>query len=138
MKDDGLENEDPGPFSPGAGGKSGLDAGLLEERPASPAILDRDLREEEAAVFAPLDDQAVFSHLDRPGIGDLAERGENRNLDFEGLELTGLDRRKPGVLDGRKDGGLDDGSTEGGRGLDEADAAPELSVLSESDESPSF
>jgi len=51
-KNEGFENEDLSPLFPGVGGEACFETGLIEESPAVPSVLDRNLGKEEALVVS--------------------------------------------------------------------------------------
>ena len=82
---------------PGVRGESGFDTRMIEERIAVPSVLARDLRQQQSAVRALLDNQpmtADFDFLDRL---DLALGREHRDLDVDVVEFLRRDRVEPRI-----------------------------------------
>jgi len=63
----GGERLEGGSLLPGVGREAGFAAGLLKEGQAIPAVLDRNLGQEEAAVQAEADHQTMPADLDLIG-----------------------------------------------------------------------
>jgi len=66
----GLEDLDPGPFSPRVSGEAGFEAAVTEECFPVPAVLGRNLGQEKAALEPLGNDDPVPSDLDLRGLLD--------------------------------------------------------------------
>ena len=80
-----AEEVDSG-LAPRVRGETRLAAGVGEEGLAVPAVLHRDLRQQDAAPAPVADEEAVPSHLDVLG-ADRLERAEGGDLDRQPREL---------------------------------------------------
>ena len=70
-------------FLPGIGWEPGLLARVLQKGLPVPSIFRCDLGQKKAGIPSLLDVDPVFSDLDLIDIGDLPERGQDRDLDLQ-------------------------------------------------------
>ena len=115
---------------PGVGREAGLAAGMREKLQAIPAPFGRDLRQQQTASLALLDDEPVASDDDRAGIAriDLFERSEHRDLDLQVVELRRAHRLEPRIFAGGADRAARDLLGQWTTALERPDAAAQLSL----------
>ena len=127
----GDEPEDAGAGAPRVARQAGLHAGLREERVGVPLPFDGDLRQQQPAPEAPLDDQAVAADDDPGWVGRIhgLERPEHGDLEIDQAELGQPERREARVLEGGRRRHARDRLGHRAVGLERADAAAQLTAL---------
>ena len=103
---------------------------MREKLEAIPAPFGRDLRQQQTASLALLDDEPVASDDDRAGIAriDLFERSEHRDLDLQVVELRRAHRLEPRIFAGGADRAARDLLGQWTTALERPDAAAQLSL----------
>src|SRR5438132_4438531 len=111
--------------SPGPRREARLPARLVEELPAVPGALGRDLRQQQTSAAVASDDQAMHSDLDRVRC-HLTQVAEHGDMEAKTGKLGRRDGMEAAVVDGRGHGHPCDGLVEAIQGLRHADASAEL------------
>ena len=130
----GLEPPHARAFLPRIRGKTGLPAGRGHERLAIPVPLHRDLRQQQAAMPALLDDEPVPADFDLVGGRDQFERSKDGDFDVDLGELLERHGGEPGIGAARRDRASRDHAPERLVGFDVPDAAAELATMIQRDE----
>src|ERR1700692_2519889 len=104
-KNFGCEGFDHSAMLPGIQRQSGFAAGLFQKGDAIPPMLDRDLRQQQAATTVPVDVQSVAADFDLVGVDRFRER-ENAQFDREVRSFFFGDRRKAVVVESGRPRGL--------------------------------
>jgi len=107
---------------------------LIEHLLPTPTLLRGHLGEEDGPGPALLEEDAVPSHHDVLRPGNLFHRCQDRQLDFDILQLGGGNRAEAMVVEGGLDGHGPDEVAKRGLGDEAPDAAPELPALLQGDE----
>ena len=99
-----------------------------------PALLRRDLRQQQSRPSAPAEEDAVRADLDLRRVDDAAKRGERGHLDRHLLQLVAREGREPGIVEGAGERHVANGLDERCRRGDVADAAPQSAPDLQGDE----
>jgi len=133
-EDERREHEDIGVVVlPGLRWQAGLDAGLLKEGVAVPALLDRHLRQQQSLDISLLHNQSVFADFNLFDIQYTPERRQDGNLILKQRQFCRADGLEAVVLKCRIGRHVADGLRQRFHGRDVADAAAQLGMLFEGD-----
>ena len=113
---------------PGVGRQAGFPAGLFEEGDAVPSVLERHLRQQQAATVPQADQQAVASNLHLLRLHGL-ERREHAEGDAQFRDLVPGDWRKTRVVKSRAARAFCDRTVKRSDGKHVTDASPQLAAV---------
>jgi hypothetical protein len=99
-------------IAPGIQRQMRFAAGFLKESLGTEAVLDGNLREQQAALISPRNQQAVAADLDFAGT-NRGGWGEQRNFDLQNGYFVGADRGESRVLRSSADGATNDTVAQG-------------------------